>query len=187
MLTTRDKNYYQRMISDSMLVLDNLDIDYSKYIQWDTMKRNRTWGLCHNHGNGTYRIQITEKLIESHKDKAVMDTIIHELLHTVDGCHGHGGKWLSLANKVNANTEFNIKRLTSSEEKGIERVYKYKVVCDHCDSISYYNSNNRFIKNQGSGYRCKCGCKSWHVYNYDGSLKFASHTIDDLLKGYVKN
>jgi len=178
MLSIADENYYNDMIDKSQQVLDDLGIKYSKKILWSTFNRNRTWGVCINDYSGFYRIKITEKLISSRIDKSVCNTIIHELLHTCEGCMSHTGLWKEYAEKINSSTGYSIKRLTPASEIGIVPDYKYKVICKACGSVAYYNSNNKFIKDMGVGYLCgNCSCNDWEVYKSNGDLLWSSHAF----------
>ena len=43
-------------------------------------------------------------------EKAFKETIIHELLHTIDFKSGHKGKWKAYADYVNSRTDYNVTR-----------------------------------------------------------------------------
>lgn len=107
--------------------------------------------------NGGFVIEInTELLQDSVSDLATKNTIIHEILHTVDGCMNHGDKWQWCAARMNK-YGYNIKRTTSAAEKGIEQTYKYVVKCQGCGATAKYNRAGKVIQHP-ENYRCgKCG------------------------------
>lgn len=108
--------------------------------------KNRWGQTCHK-PDGTHTININYMLLDEsvcESDFGLRNTLIHELLHTVDGCKGHKGKWEELANKVNANYGYGIKRCSTDEEKGVitkketvykKPVYNYKLICNECGHI----------------------------------------------------
>jgi predicted SprT family Zn-dependent metalloprotease len=178
MLTTKDFKYYLELVNRSKEVLNDLNVPYSKHINFDYFKSKRSWGVCETLPHNKFQIKVSERLIQSHKDKEVMDTIIHELLHTIPGGQCHTGNWKKYAEYVNSKTEFNIKRRTSEEEKGFKPTpftYKYKLVCNNCGATSYYRKETRLIKNSGAGYRCtctKCHNKAFTAYTAEDKMLF---------------
>ena len=118
------------------------------------------WGLCTTVSPGLYNISIAERLLHDEvEDQAAKDTILHELLHTVKGCRGHKGLWKELANKVNRMLpQYNIKRITSAEEKGIKiircvRTNHYTVRCVECGKEYHREKKSKLIQHPEK-YRC---------------------------------
>lgn len=126
----------------------------------NTRAKNR-WGQCRKTGNA-YSISISNRLLQDDvSDLAAKTTIIHEILHTVEGCMNHGNKWQNVANIINRNYGYNVKRTTSSEEKGIKTTkadYKYNVVCQKCGCTWNYNRAG-YVVQHPSNYHCTCGGK----------------------------
>ena len=88
-------------------------------------------------------------------------TVMHEILHTCEGCMNHGQTWKNLADKVNRAYGYNIKRATSAEEKGIdpvvEKVIRYRFVCHGCNGIVDRQRKSEFTEHYWR-YRCaRCG------------------------------
>lgn len=50
-------------------------------------------------------------------DKALEETLLHEILHCVVGCFDHQPKWKRLAEKLNKEYNYNIQRCNSLDEK----------------------------------------------------------------------
>ena len=143
--------------NECMTMLDEIGIEYGNVTRWEINTRAiKRWGQCRK-TNGNYTISIASKLLEDNVDnKALETTVLHELLHTVNGCMNHGHNWQNVANKVNSRYGYNIKRTTSSEEKGIERTpYTYMVKCKDCGcEIGRYKMSNVIQRPQN--YRCGC-------------------------------
>ena len=125
--------------------------------------KNR-WGLCKHEPDG-HIIEISNRLLTDEVNEvALKNTIIHEILHTVEGTKGHKGLWKELAEKVNKELGYNIKRTTSSEEKGlsapIEKInFPYIISCPHCGWKEGYQRNTKVIQFTEK-YRCgKCKTK----------------------------
>lgn len=161
------KKIYAEVIDD----LESLDIPYGTVTKVFVNTRAKSrWGRCSRtrgyNGTYTYTIQVSDRLLQDDlDDMALKDTLAHELIHTVKGCMNHGPEWKKWGDKLSV-YGYNIKRCTSSEEKGISREeiitqYKYEVICNGCDKRFYYNRKTNALKsimsNRGTCYcpRCK--------------------------------
>lgn len=110
-----------------------------------------------------YQIEIAENLIKNGNEQAVLNTLIHELLHTCKGCQNHGALWKKYAQLMNDTYGYDIKRVTSIEEKsGVtfeEKSAHYKVECLNCKTAFYRMKKSKVILHPNQ-YRCsKCGGK----------------------------
>jgi len=117
----------QKLIAQCENDLLSIGIQPGKVAKWSINTRAKSrWGQCKQVGNSVFEINISQQLLQDNiTDQAVKDTILHELLHTIDGCMGHKGKWKELAAKVNKELpQYKIKRTTGSVEKGIEPEYE---------------------------------------------------------------
>lgn len=147
--------------------LDTIDIPYRTVRNWIVNTRAQCrWGLCKYVSEGVYDIQISARLLKDDvPDISAKNTIIHELLHTVKGGNGHKGKWKVYAAQVNrAYPQYNIKRTTSSEEKGVPEIkrksrsyqWKYEIKCTKCGG-SVYRKKATSVVLHPERYRCmKC-------------------------------
>ena len=84
-------------------------------------RAKKRWGqACKK--SGVYSININVLLLQDDcPERALLETLYHELLHCVDGCMNHGEKWQELAELVNDCYMVNITRASSDEEKlGVE-------------------------------------------------------------------
>lgn len=100
-------------------------------------RAKKRWGLCTKLPNNTFLIEISSRLLEDDVEKdALMNTVMHEVLHTVKDCLNHGAKWKQCAQLINDVYGLNVKRCTSAEEKNIvspvEESYNYIVACPKC-------------------------------------------------------
>lgn len=135
-----------------------------------------------------YNVNINHWLLDDNSpQEGLENTVLHELLHTVDGCSGHTGKWLRLAQQVKSAYGYDITRTSTAEEKlGINSKnfrkeqaekkakrrankpypYKYKIVCEGCSTESYRQRKDTSIKLITGEIKGYCTC------NHCGSHSF---------------
>lgn len=152
---------------ECMEKLDAIGIEYAETISWQVNTRaKKRWGQCKKNPNGTYIISISSRLLaDDVADDGAINTIIHELLHSVKGCMNHKAEWKYQAEKVNRAYGINIKRCSSADEKGVEplesvpKEIKYQFRCKDCGKVYTRTRASRFTKNW-QNYRCgHCGGK----------------------------
>ena len=92
-----------RLVAICQADLDSLGVKYGKVSNWTVNTRaKRRLGQCKKAGLGLFDINISEALLNDDIDDQIsLDTIMHELLHTVQGCFNHGEKWKSYAKYIN--------------------------------------------------------------------------------------
>lgn len=149
----------------------NIPVGYIDDITVNYRAKSR-WGQCRKRrATGRYVIEINAELLRDDvDDMATMDTVVHEVLHTCEGCMNHGTLWKRYANMVNRAYGYNIKRTTSAEAKGLEsrtKTAKYVVTCDGCGHKYGFARETKTIKiirgNIGGTCRCSCGCTHFTV------------------------
>ena len=151
----------EKLAAECEADLLSIGIQPGKVNRWIVNTRAKCrWGLCKQYLPGLYDISIAERILQDNvSDQAAKNTILHGLLHTVKGCHGHKGKWKELAAKVNRLLpQYTIKRATSYEEKGLEynpkeRTNRYAVKCTHCGKEYYREKESKLIQYPDK-YRC---------------------------------
>lgn len=81
--------------------LNAIDIYPNKISKFEVNKRSMNrWGQTRLR-NGVYSININYLLLEDEApEEALVNTLVHELLHCVDGCMNHGEKWKQLSEAV---------------------------------------------------------------------------------------
>ena len=115
-----------------------------------------------------YRISISVYHLES-SERAIRNTLIHELLHTCPGCLNHGPKWKKYASIVKRELGYNIARCGGDKEKdsllaqarrekrqGYQN--QYLLVCTTCGAEFRRVRKSNLVLHP-ENYRCKCGGK----------------------------
>ena len=116
------------------------------------------WGRCSYKGaTKKYTIEVTSDLLES--EVGLRNTIMHEVLHACKGGMTHKGEWKKYAQMVNEKYNMDIKRTSTSEDKGVKEVeieyaYKYLLRCEGCGQEFKRDRMSKFVKNPERG---KCG------------------------------
>lgn len=136
-------------------VLSNLNIPYSGRVNIVVNTRSKKrWGRTTRHtATNDYTIQVNVDLLDERNDVyGLRNTIIHELLHTCDGCMNHGNKWSYYANIVSRETEYRIVRTSTAEEKKVTYTrnntpnYKYIIKCPKCEHSWKYQRASKAVK-----------------------------------------
>ena len=159
MVDERLKNYFE----DACDILDSLDIEYGPIRKVTVNSRAKTrWGQCrHDLAEDYYDIEINSVLLTA-SYRALMDTLLHELLHAHEDRFCHTGEWKRCADLVNGCYMYNIKRATSAAEKNIDMNqiinYKYKITCNICGNVNMYARKSKIVKMiMRNPYSCRCG------------------------------
>ena len=110
------------------------------------------YGICKYKDNGCV-IEVSKLLFEL-DDKYMIETLIHEILHTFKDTKGHNYMWKYYANKISKNSEYSIKRTSNYESKNMD--YKINIKCLKCGKIySQHRINKRKIDSIKNN-RCRC-------------------------------
>ena len=148
----KDINYVKDVIREceTMAIEAGIPVGIISSVKINTRAQHR-WGLCRMLADGTFEIEISYKLLQDNvEEEALMNTAMHEVLHTVDGCMNHGKEWKRCAEIINRIYGLNIKRCTSSEEKMItepEDSYNYIVKCPKCGYEWKYIRMSKCVRN----------------------------------------
>lgn len=105
-------------------------------------------------------------LAEDLPDWPAKTVLIHEILHCVRGCHGHTGRWRTLADKVEQELGYRIKSTNKPEDFGLpaepareKEDYPYLVQCTRCGQLIPRQRMSKVVK-YPSRYHCaRCGGK----------------------------
>lgn len=156
-----------------MAMLDELNIPYCKDIkELSVSHAERRWGQTSwrtsvNTGKRSdFKISISYKLINEKytpTDEGLINTMIHELLHTCPDCHGHGTQWKTYAKMVYDRYGIDIKRCGNDNDKGVTegeqdivKKFTYVVQCTSCgNKIGRYRMSK--VIECPENFRCKCG------------------------------
>ena len=156
---------YMRMFANALNVVHGLGIETGHIVNVSLNYRAKNrFGQCRrNNVSNTYSLNFNYLIFDDKADEdAVMNVLIHEILHTCEDCMTHKGEWKRLANIVNANTKYNITRCTNYASLGIEnpkreKKHNYVFVCEDCGQVIVRERASKFTKNYHD-YRCgKCG------------------------------
>ena len=108
-----------------------------------------------------YIIEISSEILCC--DKRDIETIlIHELLHTCNGCFNHGKKWKLYSERVSEELGYKITRTQNYESLGLEKPkekeeIKYIVKCSGCGAVFPRKRMCQLVK-MPHKYKCgKCG------------------------------
>lgn len=127
-------------------------------------RAKKRWGQCRKSG-GTYTININADILADDVPyKPVLETMIHEILHTCRGCFNHGAEWKRMAEIIKRETGYNITRCTSAETFGINREPKrkegkYVLVCEKCGKEITRERMSNFVKHPEWYSHKDCGGK----------------------------
>lgn len=105
--------------------------------------------------DGNYTINIYLLGNETRDD--IINTMYHELLHTIPNGMNHTGDWRIWANKLNSKLGINIQRtrnrFSEEEYNNLENNprYKYKLTCSRCGRSWYFTKETKLIKRLKSG------------------------------------
>ena len=159
MVDSRVKQYFE----DACDMLDSLDIKYGPItdVTVNTRVKSR-WGQCtYNKVSNSFKIEISAILLKGDY-RAIMDTMLHELLHAHKNRLSHTGEWKRCAELVNDCYMYDIKRATSAAEKHIDlqttKKYKYIVTCTGCGAVSKYVRKGKVIRLLQSELTGSCTC-----------------------------
>lgn len=125
------------------------------------------WGKCSRVSPSSYVIEISSRLLSpSVSVLDLVDTLAHEIIHTMPGGMNHGPAFKAAAQAFNAKFGTNIKRVTTPEEKGLEdvrvrsaRPYRYEVFCPNCDNHGYYKVMSKTVLQADRRLCGKCGSR----------------------------
>lgn len=164
----------------AMAMLDDCGIPYANTITNFTVNtRARRWGQCRKE-NGLYSITVSATLLDERNDEnCLLNTLIHELLHTCPGCLNHGSAWRHYAARVEAAYGLHICRVASAEEKGItvdlrpvrSHEKRYAIRCEHCGQIIRREKKSKVITNYN---RYRCGICGGKLAPYDLTQELAA-------------
>ena len=151
------------MFEHAMSIVEKCNIQAGDIAEIKVSTRaRRRYGLC-SYKNGRYYITISEFILADDTIyKAVLETIIHEILHTCVGCMNHGKLWKHYANRIKRMTGYEVTRTSARSKFGLEPYEKqgkdnYVFVCEDCGQVIRRSRMSKFVKNYDL-YRCgKCG------------------------------
>lgn len=161
------REYVDNILKEVIKQAQELDIPVPDNINeqvYINPRPKRRFGCC-NTMNGKFNIEISEFLLKSDITK-IKGVIAHEVLHTCKGCRDHGARWKEYADRMNKAYGYNIKRVSSFEEMGLDEIarpdsandIKYIIKCQKCGK-EYPRKRFTCVMQKIDAYRCQCGGK----------------------------
>ena len=130
-------------IFEALRLANKMILEHSELKNWIAVsnRRKRAFGLCSYRKK---RISLSEYLVPAMTDKAIKDTIIHEIAHALTKGHGHDKVWQSKCIELGGNglrcggTD---KYFNGSKGKNeiLNAISKYSLTCPVCGHVSYIN------------------------------------------------
>lgn len=120
----------------------------------------KEFGRCTRTGS-SFEIRIS-KYIMNNSEKELMQTIVHEVLHSIPGCMNHGVQWKKAADTMNKAKGYDISRLASPSAANLTAEHqavltKYVVACVDCGNELNRQRKSKLI-NHPELYTCgACG------------------------------
>ena len=106
-------------------------------------------------------IDVQEKFFfsENVTDKDILETLIHEYLHTLFPNDGHTGNWKYWADYITNHSEYTIGRTKEVENfNGRNTIYKYGVYCPKCGKfLGFYTRKSKVVSNSSHYIHKECG------------------------------
>lgn len=170
----------ERVYMECVDEMNAIEIPFGRITEVTVNYRAKSrWGQCCKRFDayGTmYKIDIRCDLCHPDApEKALKETIIHEIIHTCPDCMCHTGEWLRLVGIVNDCYNYNIKRGETAEDKGMDEFYrtheetreedKYRFVCEGCGQIVTRKRASDFVRHPEL-YRC-ARCKGRFIPEKD--------------------
>ena len=114
------------------------------------------FGCCIRRGN-VYTIELAARMLAA-EDRMILQTLVHEVLHTCPGCANHGPRWKSWAERMNRAYGYHISRTDSPDRLGLpdEGPARYLLVCTRCGA-EIGRSRRSAVVQHPERYRCRCG------------------------------
>lgn len=121
-------------------------------------RRARTRFGCCIRKEGKYTIELSAQLAEQGSGDAILQVLVHEVLHTCYGCSNHGVRWKGYAQRMNEAYGYHIRRTDNYIGLGLEddRPVRYYVVCGKCGRRIPRMKRSPLVDHP-ERYRCACG------------------------------
>lgn len=146
----------ERAVAQARAVKIPVSKDINPHVTLNRRARTR-FGCCIRRG-GAYTIELSALLARDGSERAVLQVLCHEVLHTCYGCSNHGARWKGYAQRMNAAYGFHISRTDNHQALGLpdDRPVRYWVVCTRCGHKIPRMKRSPLVDHP-ERYRCKCG------------------------------
>jgi len=111
--------YYKIALSIVKDIIGEEEVDYlmgSKEVFFDVCYERTTWfGLCKDY-EFFYTIQVSSRLFYMNR-RLMIETLIHEIIHTFKTTRGHDANWLYYADMITVSTPYDIRYYCDLDEE----------------------------------------------------------------------
>lgn len=155
-----------KILDKALSLCDKENIPYGEITSITVNKRlSKAWGRCiHRSGSTTYQIEVRKIIADSKTtpEKAIMEVVLHEIIHTCEGCWNHGELFKSYGSRF-AKYGYNVgnaKTSVDSTEIDINTYVekcKYAVRCPKCGFTIAKDRMCGIIKYPNFYTHTKCG------------------------------
>lgn len=139
---------YIQYVRKARAICDELQMPISQNVKWTIFREWHNYGRCIHYKDDHYVIKINTVYFKKDDEryrKYLLSTIIHELIHSIEGCMNHGENFLKYADIVNQKYgEGFITPINSSNI--LEENAKYIFRCNNCGQIVTYNRMCQDVK-----------------------------------------
>ena len=157
---TRGEREIYDLFETALSIVSRLKVDplYPVDMELKFAKSVRKFGFCCvDHLKETSTIHLTDTLLLL-DDDSILNTLIHELLHTLPNCQDHGSQWKAYSKEIYKMTGIEISRLSELPIPASQLNYKYLIKCSQCGKEYGFGRTTKVLNNL-SGYNCHCGGK----------------------------
>ena len=143
-------SYREDMLSRGIKVGKIMGVRFNKSIH--------DFGFCQKIKHGVYVITITD--LAMHGD--IKSTVVHVLIHAVNGCYNHGTKFQTIAKELSKAYNIELGTTASSKEMEMTKEYrlskaKYVIKCTNCNCMIFRYRAVGVVVNTDK-YKCgECG------------------------------
>ncbi len=159
-MTVKELNETFKMCKDQLAAIGFSQVYTNNYrLEFNSRAKNRL-GRCRKLPDGGFLISLNSVYANLNPEKA-KETIMHELIHSIDGCFDHKNKWQNIVSLVNRKYGYTISRCVDAGNDYREQAYErnYKVKCLGCGHETSRERISKLIKHP-EAYKCGiCGGK----------------------------
>lgn len=155
--TRTEKELYD-LFGTALSIVSMLKVDplYPIDLELKFAKSVRKFAFCYvDHRKATSTIHLTDTLLLL-DDDMILNTLIHELLHTLPNCQNHGPQWKAYGKKIHKMTGIEISRLGELPIPASQLNYKYVIKCTNCGKEYGFARMSKVLNNLAY-HNCGCG------------------------------
>jgi len=179
MYTLEETKKFIDVCREQLINLGHKEIKDKNYKVYFEPEVSDILGICikKRNDNNNYTLKFNKNFFLIGENNCIKDTIMHEVIHSLNDCMTHTGKWLDVAKEVNSTYNYNVteeynvfkyneileKQETLIEINEIAERKKWIIYCPECGAETYKYRRCKtlydiYYSNYGiSKHRCKCG------------------------------